>query len=553
MDRKLNVGILLDSFQVPAWIYRLIEKIVSMREVEITQVVVNRETSPTHQDSASSKSINRRRFQMYPAYQWLEEILFSVKPDAFEIRDAKRLLSAVPHIHVKSVPWESVRHFSEEDIRAIKAYRPDVLIRLGFRDLKGEILKVPRFGVWSFPHSDSDLDGKTPAGFWEVMKRNPVTISRLRILSEKPDSGTVLYESVASTDSLSVKRNRNYLYWKSLSFIPRKLEELHRKGKTVLRPKSGKNKRNLPIPLMRTHSIPGSWTSFFCIMKLIGRYIQYRFNLNFFKDQWILLYENRRSFPTSPKPFKRIIPPKDRFWADPFIVVKNGSRHIFMEEYDYNKGKGHLSVMTMDESGECSAPQKILERPYHLSYPFVFGHGGKLYLIPESMANRTIEMYQCVEFPNKWKFVGNLMENISAADTTLLHHRNKWWMFTTLVENSGGPPWDELFIFHSKNLLTGNWTPHPENPVVSDARKARSAGRIFERNGSLFRPSQDCTKRYGYGVVFNQILALNEKSYIEKETDKFIPDGIYRLKAIHSFDHQNQLTLMDGLTRRFRF
>ncbi len=34
--------------------------------------------------------------------------------------------------------------------------------------------------------------------------------------------------------------------------------------------------------------------------------------------------------------------------------------------------KGHISVIRMDEQGVYSEPVKVLERPYHLSYPFVF-------------------------------------------------------------------------------------------------------------------------------------------------------------------------------------
>src|SRR5207253_8229013 len=48
---------------------------------------------------------------------------------------------------------------------------------------------------------------------------------------------------------------------------------------------------------------------------------------------------------------------------------------------------------------------------------------------------------------------------------------------------------DELHLFHAERL-TGDWQPHPRNPVKSDARSARPAGSLFVRDGALYRPAQ---------------------------------------------------------------
>ena len=53
------------------------------------------------------------------------------------------------------------------------------------------------------------------------------------------------------------------------------------------------------------------------------------------------------------------------------------------------------------------------------------------------------------------------------------------------------------------------------NPIVSDVRRARPAGRVLSRDGELIRPSQDCSGRYGRAVAFNRIVRLTPTEFGE--------------------------------------
>jgi len=70
--------------------------------------------------------------------------------------------------------------------------------------------------------------------------------------------------------------------------------------------------------------------------------------------------------------FGIIASPKGRFWADPFVISKNGNHYIFIEEYLFNIKKAHISVLKLDDKGILLSAEKIIERHYHMSYPFVF-------------------------------------------------------------------------------------------------------------------------------------------------------------------------------------
>ncbi len=212
--------------------------------------------------------------------------------------------------------------------------------------------------------------------------------------------------------------------------------------------------------------------------------------------------------------------------------------------------KGHISLLTNDKNGRIEGPVTVLERPYHLSYPFVFEWCGQYFMLPESGEAGTVSLYECTEFPLKWELRRNLLEGVKAFDCTLLRHDGRWWMFANMVENEGGSNWDELFLFYADDLDSEQWVAHPMNPIVSDVTNARPAGRIFERDGSLYRPAQDCSRRYGYAFHINEITTLSETDYEEKIIARATPDWSKSLEGIHTFSSAGDLTMIDGIVRR---
>ena len=206
----------------------------------------------------------------------------------------------------------------------------------------------------------------------------------------------------------------------------RKLKELHRVGGKFFM--QGVYKQNA-IPNFYDRKIFKS-PELQDLIKLVLRDITFRFKsllkLNVKKGKWILMYNFQDSISTSFWKFKKIIPPDDKFWADPFVVSYNDEYFIFLEEFDYKLGKGHISYIKLDKLGKHSDAKKVLEKEYHLSYPYIFNYNGKLYMIPESNKNNTIDLYYCDEFPDKWVFKKTLINNINAHDTSLHFADNKF-------------------------------------------------------------------------------------------------------------------------------
>lgn len=268
----------------------------------------------------------------------------------------------------------------------------------------------------------------------------------------------------------------------------------------------------------------------------------------FFLKQWVLLITKGVNHENpSWDHFTPLIPPSDRLWADPFVWMHKGNYYIFYEERLYSSKRGHISCMTLDHQMNYIDHRVVLERPYHLSYPFIFGYRDQIYMIPETEKNRAIELYRCASFPHHWVFVKTLLRDIRAVDPTLLEANGKWWLFANIRE--GVKTWDTLHLFYADHFLSDEWIPHPSNPIVKDIRSARPAGRIFLHDGKLIRPSQDCSVRYGYAINFNRICVLTESDYSEVREWSLEPPMRRHILGTHTWNESGGLTIIDALIR----
>ena len=273
----------------------------------------------------------------------------------------------------------------------------------------------------------------------------------------------------------------------------------------------------------------------------------------FFLDQWtVLLGRDMDHKALAWSDLRTFAPPLDRFWADPFVWLHENQYYVFIEELLYSTNRGYIICLTLDKDLNVVSNQVVLEKPYHLSYPFLFEHEGQLYMLPETKQNNRVELYRCVKFPDQWEFEKALIDNIRALDSTLLEANGKWWLFANIQEE-GGSGWDTLNLYYADSPLSDQWTPHPLNPIVKDVYSARPAGQIFIHDGRLIRPSQDCSVDYGYALNFNQIVTLTETDYAETHEHVFKPPLKGGILATHTFNSIDGLTAIDAIQLRWKF
>jgi hypothetical protein len=105
-----------------------------------------------------------------------------------------------------------------------------------------------------------------------------------------------------------------------------------------------------------------------------------------------------------------------------------------------------------------------------------------------------------------------------------------------------------LLLFYS-DAITGPWHFHPANPISTDIRNGRNAGRVFEANSQVVRPSQNCSGLYGRNLTLNQITELTRETYSEHPLITIEPDAASGINGIHTYNWCGPVELIDGQTR----
>lgn len=542
MKEKLRIGVLLNDHHIPSWEYQMLSRLINSEYAGIVLVIKD-----------NTKSLNKISAINTPAYYLIrliektDRFIFKTAADHLHMSDTTSLLSGIPETEAGDGLDSEIRN-----------YQLDIILSLGCHDLKGKINNIPGYGVWTYSADTCHEADQPGPGFWEVIRKIPVTHSTLDILSPADGTKNVIFSSSESTCRYSININRDGLAWRSALFAPRIINGIFENGNEYLnalkqRASESGNLSSEPAPEV---SFPLAVSS---SLRYLGGVIKSIIRKLLYTDsfRWYLQFKIGNADPLNPADyysFRKLVPPRGLFWADPFVVAGHNCYWIFVEEFVYRKNKAHISVLRLDSKANFIDSVKIIEKPYHMSYPFIFKVGETCYMIPETSKNRTIELYRCTDFPYKWEFERNIMENISAVDTTLFRYNNKWWLFTGIDQtpNISGCS-TELFLFFTDDIFTGKWTSHPLNPVVSDIRRARPAGKIFIDNGQIYRPSQNCAGRYGVAFNLNLITRLSESGYEEKLITEIKPVWDKKLRGTHTLNSDKDFTVIDTYSYRSRW
>jgi hypothetical protein len=242
--------------------------------------------------------------------------------------------------------------------------------------------------------------------------------------------------------------------------------------------------------------------------------------------------------------------PRIRFLADPIAIEHAGRTVLFVEDFHHDLQKGVISAVEFDAEGPIAPAVCVLEEPWHLSYPFVLEAEGNVWMIPESSANREVALYRADPFPSRWVKEATLLRDLPATDATVFAHEDRYWLLTTIANLSHTS--SDLYLFSASSLF-GPWDAHRGNPVLRDPRAARSAGPITKRNGRLWRPVQDCSRRYGAALGLAEITRLDVGGYEQVVRNVLAPCREWPGRRLHTLSQAGGLEFIDGSANVLRW
>lgn len=529
---KLRIGLFADTPFQSRWIA---DALVMIAASDFAEVVLFGESGALEEEAPV----------LLRAYRAFDARRYAPRNDLSERLDLR------PYFPDAALTMLPASGAGEQRLRAwraeMEALRLDVAFVLG--PVEDALLEgLARHGIWRYCFGEEHHTDEAIAGYHEVAQGRPVTGSGLLVRWRAGGGDQLVVESWSRTIAHSVAQNRNNCLRKTSQFAHRVLRELHRHGpqwfekdESATKPVPG----NAPAKPRNAEVLGHAAGIGLAILKR-------RLTDLCWNNQWYIGYGFDEDGPwlADLDRYHRLMPPRDRYWADPCPYEREGRHFIFFEEIQFGRGHGYISVVEVDPGGRSSEPRPVLQRDYHLSYPNLIEDEGALFLVPETGQHRTVEIYRCLSFPDRWQLEKVLLNGLYAVDPTFHHDGERWWMFA-VVSVPGADSYDELHLFHAERLL-GEWQPHPRNPVKSDVRSARPAGRLFRRGATLYRPAQVCAPRYGASVSINQVVRLDPGAYAEVEVGRVLPPRSQGAIGLHTVNRDKRLSVYDAIVPRWR-
>jgi hypothetical protein len=509
--RTLRFGIMTDSgFRFARWQADAIRALLKVPGVEPVLLIQN------------AQPISLRPLDRIKRIQWrllLGQVyvnLFCQPPATTEMVDLTSELRNVTILRCEpELKGKHSAYFRESDLARIRDFHPDFLLRFGFNIIRGEILRIPRYGIWSYHHDDEQLYRGSSVGLWEIFNGDPVTAVVLQRLTDRLDGGVILKKGYFPTTARSLAKTRETIYTGSTIWPAQVCHDiLHGQASYVDSPPS-----STQAPIYRR---PTNLQTFALLFKLAQNQARYYWEGLFVQTTWgvgiwdqpidqVLNPGKQSQFRYFPE-----LSTSYSFCADPFGILRDGALNVLCERFPHGRSsRGGISTFQLANDPNGIEPRPAFDVGAHMSYPFLLEWNDEIYCIPEIADSNRISLFKAKRFPEEWVEQSVLVEGFPGVDSSVVFFQGRWWLFSSNGRN-GSP--SQLHLYHAERL-EGPWIPHPLNPVKTDVRSSRSAGTPFIRDGVLFRPAQDCSRGYGRQVVVNRVQKITPTDFMEVAVD----------------------------------
>lgn len=532
---KINFGIMCSGFRLRKFHVECIKEILKIDNTELKLLIFN---DNYKQGLSFAQKIIRTPFN---------EIFYKIFLRLFarsginEIVDFSESLKNITILKCKTnKKGKFSEYFFDEDIQKIRDHDLDFILRFDFGIIRGEILNVPRFGVWSFHSGDEQKYRGLPPCFWEIYHNDNVSGAILQRLTNRLDGGVILKKGFLKTINDSYVKNLESVYREMKNWPAQVCKDINNGITGYLDNAPSKTEAKI-------YYLPNNLELILFVFKLIKNFLKNRLKSLFIHEFWnvgiidgpiIKMLEKDYEYKINFIKYKE----KNRFIADPFGFYINNELNIVCEEFNFNDFRGSIVNLKINKDFSLLEKKEVLKNDEHVSYPYVINDQNNIFCVPEISRLGELNIYQ-IDDQGKWNKVSTIIKDKKIIDPSIIYHDGFWWLFGTILDNG---KFHNLFLWYSSDLK-GPWMPHKNNPVKTDVRSSRSAGSIFRKNNVLYRPAQDCSIGYGKRIVINKIEKLNifefkedVVSVIEPDKHSFFSDGVHTISSV------GNITLIDG-------
>lgn len=282
--------------------------------------------------------------------------------------------------------------------------------------------------------------------------------------------------------------------------------------------------------------------------------IGYILNKAFFESRWVCAYrilndEDRRTGIVPEKGEIRsyhVIEAPHRYWmADPFVVENGSETHLFFEYMDRYKAKAVLGQMLL--APKIGTPRSVFEFLCHTSYPCVIKEGSEFYIIPETVAQKKLELLHCRRWPDQWEAMGTLLDDTEVVDCTPFRRNDRWYIFLYEISHA-----EKKRVLKIGELNIAECRIDHLKPVMEyDIQNGRPGGNVYRDGSRLIRAVQIGKRHYGEQLEFYDF-EYDGENYAEKKIGEMTPEQIsldngMHVDGVHTINRAGNIEVIDVL------
>src|SRR4051812_23737570 len=121
--------------------------------------------------------------------------------------------------------------------------------------------------------------------------------------------------------------------------------------------------------------------------------------------------------------------------AHPFLIIEGSRYYVFFTAKDLASDKGGIGLAESSNGLQWKFRRTVIREPFVTSHPYVFKWQNEYWMIPEAHTETSVRLYKATSFPDEWKYEGDLLKGDHFISSTLVRHKNMWWMFTVRSGN----------------------------------------------------------------------------------------------------------------------
>lgn len=526
---KLRVGVIVAGQSLQAWQADALKALIDSSDAGVEFVVLVEPDRATADTGAEApwlwRQCLRRIAKRSPDFALAPRALASVFDAGLPV--------------VAATGGDNTRqHLPDAAVDAIRTHEPDFIVSFADAPFGTEMAALAKHGVWRYRLGTRDDGVADPPGFWEIYHGDvTVGLTLERVVADQPGV-RVLRRGAVKTARYSYAKTLNRLGDVAGHWLWQCAREIRLNG-------------GLPcgeIAATRAYRRPSTVQVCVLGVRVLSGLIGALLDKAFYIDQWSIGVARApvESFIADPQKIRfDWIRAKRRveFVADPFVCEDDGL-NIYCEYLDHWVGVGEIAVLQERDGFAVDARKTVISDGSHFSYPYVIRQDDGVLVVPENHAKSRVIAYRFgAAGDDRPSATHDLLDGGDYVDATFMFHGGRYWCFVSRVDRGGE---QNLYLYYADELL-GRYQPHPLNPVKSDVRSSRPAGRIIRLADRILRPAQNCAATYGGSLAINEVLELTPERYREREVMEVTPDILGGLPdGCHHLEHAGDHVVVDS-------